>query len=193
MDDPAVGGGHRLQGDAAAGLGDALGDPVGHFAQGVLPALAVLFHIQGDANVGAPQLLADDALDEELEGLEGLAPASDEKAGIGAVDVDDGTAGEFVVFGTQGYGYFGADGVEDVGYGVESGAGRGVVIRGVVIRGAGSGVREVGIRGAAGAGGVVAGNGRFRRGRVGGDGGKAGNADFGKFAADAEEPLASPI
>lgn len=203
VDDPAVGGGHRFQGDAAAGLGDAVGDAVGHFAQGVLPTLAILFHIQGDADVGAAQLMADDALDEKLKGLKGLPPASDEQAGIGAVDVDDGSADEFVVFGTQGYGYFGASGVEDAGYGVEGNAGGGVVVRGVVIRGelGAVGVRGAGIRGVRNGGGLAAGGGRrfrpgfrFRRGfGGGGDGGEAGNADFGQFAADAEEPLASLI
>ena len=195
VDNAAVGGGHRLQGDAAAGLDHPVGDPVGHFAQGVLPTAAVLFHIQGDADVGAAQLLAHDALDDELQGLEGVPPASDEQARVDAVDLNDGAAGEFVVLGAQSYGYIGADGVEDAGYGAEGHAGGGVILRDVVLRG-------TGIRGQDGAGSVVLGDSGRRRGFRFGfgrrfgfrrDGGQAGDADFGQFAADAQEPLAALI
>ena len=201
VDDPAVGGRHRFQGDAAAGLGHPVGHPVGHLAQGVLPPAAVLLHIQGDADVGAAQLLPDDALDDELQGLEGMPPASDEEARVDAADVNHGAAGEFVVFGAQSYGYLGADGVEDTGYGVDGDAGGGVVLRDVVIRG-------TGIRAQDSAGGVVLNDRGIRRGFRRGfgrrfgfrrrfgcrrNGRQAGNADFGQFAADAQEPLAALI
>lgn len=171
----AVGWGHWLQGDAASGLDDPVGDPVGHFAEGIFPATAILLDVQGDPDV-LVELVADDALDDELQGLEGVAAASDEQPGVGAVDVDNRPAGELVVVGAEGDFHFGAHSVEDAFHDQNRGAGRGV-------RGFGrSRRRRAGFR-------CGGGGGRMRW--VGG--GQPRNADFGQLSADAEEALAAPI
>ena len=224
MDDAAVGWGHGFEGDAAAGLGDAVGDAVGHFAEGILAALAVLLDVQGDADF-LLELLADDALDDELQGLQRVAAAANEEAGVGAGNVDDGAAGGLIVVGAEGNIHFGAGELEDALYGVQGG-----LRRGGVGGGAGRGRRRGGVGNAnaiaggnanAIAGGnantiaggnantIAGGNANAiaggidgvgigcRRGGVGvrgsGGGGVAGDADFGHFAADAQETLPTLI
>ncbi len=109
---PAIRRGHGFQSDAAAGLGDAIGDAVSHLPEGVLPAAPVLFNIQRDPDV-LIELLAHDALHDKLQGLEGVASAADEQPGIGPVDVDDRPAGQFIVFRAEVNVNFGSDDVQD--------------------------------------------------------------------------------
>ena len=123
MDHPAVGGRHGFQGDAAAGLRDAIRDAVRHLTQRVLASLAVLLHIQRDADVFV-KLLPHDALDDELQRMQGIAPPSNQEPGVGAVDVDHGAASQLVVLGAQGHVDVGADGGEDALNGLHGGTGR---------------------------------------------------------------------
>ena len=191
---PAVGGRHRFQLDAASGLPHPAGDPVGHLPQAVLPPLPVLFYVQRQPHILAGQPLAHDALHDELQRLQGLAAPPDEQPGIGAADVNNRPAGEFVILGAQGsgyfrphagendlqgrYGYFGRRSRRQSGRG-----GRRAFIRRNRIRHGVSvdsdGVCRLGFR--------------FRGRFVRGGGGQPGDADFGRFAADAQETLPAPI
>ena len=109
---PAIRWRHGFQGDTASGLNDAVGNPVSHFPEGVLPAPSVLFDIQRDADV-LIELLTHDALHDELQRLQGVASAPDEQPGVRALNVDNGPPGEFVMFRTKGNLNFCADDAQD--------------------------------------------------------------------------------
>ena len=184
VDYPAVGGCHGLQGDAAAGLRHAIRDPVGHFAEGILAASPVLLNVQRNANVFIV-LLAHDALHDELERVQRIAPSPDQKPGVGAVDVDHGAAGQLVVLGAQGHVNFCAHRGQDALDGLDGGSGGGVRRKSLNRRG------RVGRAGFIRRAPVGIGFGALRRsGRRSAD---AGYANLGQFAADAQEPLAAPI
>ena len=58
----AVGGGHRLQGYRPVGLNHPGGHFGGHVPQGILPPLAISFHVQGHPH-SLPKLVADNQVD----------------------------------------------------------------------------------------------------------------------------------
>ena len=182
---PAIRRGHGFQGDAAPGLDNPAGHPFRHFPQGVLPASAVLFNVEEDPNV-LFELLSHDALYNELQRLQGVAPAPNEKSGVGALNVNDGPAGHFIVLRAEGNVNFGSDDVQDAFDGLDRETCR--RFRGRARRG---------YR-------FDPGNLRFDRWLVlsivveirvvfrnlAGD---PGDPDFGQLAADAEETLTAPI
>ena len=91
VDDSPVGGGHGLQGYAPATLHDPARHFRGHIAKGGFPALAVTLHIQDHADT-FPGLIPDDQVYEELERLEGLAPAPNQEARVCPAEIYDGAA-----------------------------------------------------------------------------------------------------
>ncbi len=193
VDHPAVGGRHRFQLDAASGLPHPAGNPVGHLPQAVLPPLPVLFYVQRQPHILAGQPLAHDALHDELQRLQGLAAPPDEQPGIGAADVNNRPAGEFVILGAQGSGYFRAHAGENdfqgrYGYfGRRSRRQRGRAGRRAFI-----GRNRIRHGVSVDSDGVCRLDLRFRGGFVRG-GGQPGDTDFGRFAADAQETLPAPI
>ena len=194
---PAVGGRHRFQLDAASGLPHPAGDPVGHLPQAVLPPLPVLFYVQRQPHILAGQPLAHDALHNELQRLQGLAAPPDEQPGIGAADVNNRPAGELVILGAQGSGYFRAHaGENDLQGRYRHFRRRSRRQSGRAGRRAFTGRKHAGLgisRVSVGSSGVCRLGFRFRVGFVRGGGGQPGDTDFGRFAADAQETLPAPI
>jgi hypothetical protein len=101
VDDSAVGGGHRFQGDAAPGLVYSGGDLASHVFQRLLAALAVMLHIQDNSNILA-QFLADNQVSQELQGSESLTAAANEQSGVFPGKVDYGAPNIWVMGGTKG-------------------------------------------------------------------------------------------
>ena len=116
MDDAPVRRRHGLQGYASVGLRHAAGDLGGHIAQRVLPALAVVLHVQHHPHVFS-QLLANDEGHQELQGLERLASASDEQAGVLSCEVNDRPARLRVVGRAQGTGDVDPGSLQDLAHG----------------------------------------------------------------------------
>ena len=79
MDDAPVGGRHRLQCYGPIALNHPGGNFSGHVPQGGFPPLAVTLYVQDDPGAVAV-LIANNQVDDELQGLQGLASASDQKA-----------------------------------------------------------------------------------------------------------------
>ena len=186
VDYPAVGGSHGLQRDAAAGLRDAIRDPIRHFTKRVLASLTVLLDVQRNANV-LIVLLAHDALDDELKRVQRIAASPDEEPGVGTVDVNHGAAGQLVPLRAQGHVNIGAHCGEDALDGLDCRPGGGVrsnnLNRGRLV-GRARLIHQV----------------RFARHalvRIGLDAlrrsADAGNPNLGQFAANTEEALATPI
>ncbi len=86
MDNPAVGGGHWFQGNAPTGLTHPFGHLIRHIPQGGFPALTIPFYVQRYPDSLA-KLFANNHIDDELQGLEGLSPASNQQAGVFAGQV----------------------------------------------------------------------------------------------------------
>ncbi len=79
VDHPAVRGRHGFQGNAATRLRHAVGHAVRHFPERIFPALTILFNIEGHPDIFLVELLAHDALNDELQGLKRIpAPADQE-------------------------------------------------------------------------------------------------------------------
>ena len=87
MNDSALTGRHRLQREGPPGVGDALSHTVGQRPQRLVAPLAVAFDV--DVRLDPVlDLAAENEVDEELEGRQGLATPADEESGILAVDVE---------------------------------------------------------------------------------------------------------
>ena len=186
VDYPAVGGSHGLQRDAAAGLRDAIRDPISHFTKRVLAPLTVLLDVQRNANV-LVKLLAHDALDDELKRVQRIAASPDQKPGVGTVDVNHRAAGQLVLLGAQGHVDVGAHRGEDALDGLNGGPGGGVRSNDLNRRRLVGRVRLIHQVRFARRALVRIGLDALRRGA------DAGNADLGQFAANTEEALATSI
>ncbi len=88
--DTTLVGWHGLQRDRMAGIGDSSGDTVGQVAQRLVTAFLVTGDVEEEIDPLA-DLAARQEADHELEGSEGLASPPDQKAGVVAVHVEDGT------------------------------------------------------------------------------------------------------
>ena len=190
MDHATVGRRHGLQGDAPSGLRDAVGDTVGHFAQGILPSLPVLLNIQRHADIFIVSL-PHDALNDELQGMQGIAAPADQEPGVRSVDVDHRATRQLVVLGAKSDVDVGADGGEDMLDCLYGGPGRGVGSYGQNRRGLivpGWFVRQVRFIRL-----VFVGIGLELLRGSGWRGADARNANLGQFTTDAQETLAAPI
>ena len=126
MDDSAVSRGHRLQGDTAIGLGHAGSDLGRHIAQGVFPALSVVFHIQHHPDIFS-QPLSHDERHQELESLESLPSPANEQPRILPSQVNDRAAAFRVVGRAQGAGDVDSGGLQDPAHGCRGQRGCGLL------------------------------------------------------------------
>ncbi len=113
MDDPALVGGHGLEGYGAAAGGDPAGDLLGQVGEGLVAPLLVSSDVDEDAHALLHAAGGDEG-GEELEGAQRLAAASYEEAGIVAVDVEHGASDVVAVGVPEVYGYFCAGERNDV-------------------------------------------------------------------------------
>src|SRR5437588_799336 len=78
VDDPALRRGHRPEGDGPPGPAHPLRKPPRHFLQRFPPALPVALHIHDDRHPAAAAV-SHDQVDQQVQGLQGLPPAPDQR------------------------------------------------------------------------------------------------------------------
>ncbi|MBV6466651.1 MAG: hypothetical protein PGMFKBFP_01974 [Anaerolineales bacterium] len=98
VNDPALGGAHRLQRHAASHLHGLVGHALRHLAQLLFAAGAVAFHVHHELHK-LIRPLADDQAGDILKGVERLGVTPDQRAQVAAAHVDaDGSAVGLVAF-----------------------------------------------------------------------------------------------